>query len=62
MLSRVVSSAYMMGVNVLLAIARSLMYSRGPRIDPSGTPVIIVSAADWVFLIQHISVCCICSF
>ena len=36
-LCRVVSSAYMMGVNVSLAKARSLMYikkRRGPNIDP----------------------------
>ena len=52
-LSRVVSSAYMMGVNVSLAMARSSIYikkRRGPNIDPWGTPVVIISVADWVLL------------
>ena len=48
-----VSSAYMMCVNVALAMARSLIYlkkTRSPNIDPSGTPVVIISAADCVLL------------
>ena len=53
MLSSVVSSAYMMGVNFALAMARSLIYikkRRGPNIDPWGTPVDIISVADCVLL------------
>ena len=60
MLSRVVSSAYMLGVNLLLAIARSLIYiksSRGLRIEPGGTPTAIVSAADSVLL--NSTYCCL---
>ena len=47
------SSAYMMGVNLSLAMARSLIYikkRRGPNIDPWGTPVVIISVADCVLL------------
>ena len=53
MLSRVVSSAYMIGQKLVLAVARSLMYIRnnnGPRIEPWGTPVVIASKGDFMLL------------
>ena len=42
----------MMGVNVVLAVARSLIYikkRRGPNIDPC-TTVVVISVADCVLL------------
>ena len=48
---RVVSSAYKIKLNLSLAICKSLMYiinRSGPRIDPWGTPVLIVRMGDYV--------------
>ena len=55
------SSAYMIGQKLVLAFARSLMYIRnnnGPRIEPWGTPVVIVSKGD--FMLLNSTYCCLC--
>ena len=62
MLSRVVSSAYKIGQKLVLAVARSLMYIRNnndPRIEPWGTPVVIVSKGD--FMLLNSTYCFLCS-
>ena len=49
-LARVVSSAYMMKSNSLLACGKSFIYKikrRGPKIDPCGTPVCIGKMLDF---------------
>ena len=56
-----VSSAYMIGQKLVLAVARSLMYNRnnnGPRIEPWGTPVVIISKGD--FMLLNSTYCCLC--
>ena len=50
---RAVSSAYIIQLNNFVALGRSLMYiikSNGPRIDPCGTPVVILRVSDFVLL------------
>ncbi len=47
---RVVSSAYIMNLNKLLEFAISFTYiikSKGPSMDPWGTPVVTVNISDW---------------
>ena len=46
---RFVSSAYIMVRTMLLAFGRSLIYimkSKGPSMDPCGTPVVISKVSD----------------
>ena len=62
LLSRVVSSAYMIGQKLVLAVARSLIYILGiimTRIKPWGTPVVNVSKDDFMWL--NSTYCCLCS-
>ena len=50
-LDNVVSSAYMIKLKILLALGKSLIYrikSKGPKIDPWGTPVITGNVVDLV--------------
>ena len=50
---RAVSSAYFVQLNNFVALCRSLMYivkSNGPRIDPCGTPVVILRVSNCVLL------------
>ena len=54
MLFRVVSSAYIMKLNMLLASEKSFIYiihSNGPRIEPFGTPVVIGKMLDFMLFI-----------
>ena len=59
LLDNVVSSAYMIKLKILLALGKSLIYrikSKGPKIDPWGTPVITGNVVDLVS-----SICIYCS-
>ena len=54
-LVKVVSSAYMMKLNISLASAKSLIQiinNSGPRIEPCGTPVVIDKMFDFVLFIS----------
>ena len=49
--NNVVSSAYMMNLNLSLHVMISLIYivnKRGPSMDPWGTPVTIFTLSDWI--------------
>ena len=53
-LNKVVSSAYIIKLNILLAFGKSFMYkiiinNKGPRIDPCGTPMFIDKISDLAF-------------
>ena len=55
LLDRVVSSAYIIKSNRLLACEKSFMYkmnSSGPRMEPCGTPVVIDRLFDLTLLIS----------
>ena len=52
----------MIGQKLVLVVAKSLMYIRNnndPRIEPWGTPVVIVSKGD--FMLLNSTYCCLCS-
>ena len=52
MLNSVVSSAYIIGVNIFVADTISfmcMMKSNGPRIEPCGTPVVLFDMKCVVF-------------
>ena len=51
---RVVSSAYIMNLNMLLASEKSFIYiinNNGPMIEPCGTPVVIGKMLDFMLFI-----------
>ena len=51
-LNKVVSSAYIIKLIILLAFGKSFMYiinNKGPRIDPCGTPMFIDKISDLAF-------------
>ena len=52
LLNNVVSSAYIMNLNILLASEKSLIYiminNKGPSIEPCGTPTVIGRISDFV--------------
>ena len=51
-LNNVVSSAYIIHLNMLLACEKSFIYiinSNGPRIEPCGTPTAIGRISDYFF-------------
>ena len=50
-LNNVVSSAYIINLNMLLAYVKSFMYminNNGPRIEPCGTPTAIGRISDFI--------------
>ena len=50
-LDKVVSSAYMIRLHILVALGKSLMYrtnNNGPKIDPCGTPDFIGNVFDLI--------------
>ena len=51
-LNKVVSSKYIVKLNILLAFRKSLMYiinNKGPRKDPCGTPMFMDKISDLAF-------------
>ena len=51
-LNKVVSLAYIIKLNILLALGKLSMYiinNKGPRIDPCGTPKFIDKISDLAF-------------
>ena len=51
LLNSVVSSAYIINLNILLALEKSLIYminNKGPSIEPCGTPIVIGRISDLV--------------
>ena len=52
-LDMVVSSASMRKLSILLACAKSLMYSSSPMIKPCGTPVVIDSIFDLLLISMY---------
>ena len=58
---RVVSSAYMIILNMSVHNDKSLIYTenrKGPNTDPCGIPVLISKLSDWKPL--HSTICCLC--
>ena len=52
-LTKVVTSAYLIKLNILPAFGKSFMHiidNKGPRIDPCGTPMFIDKISDLAFL------------